>query len=521
MSKEILFGNDAREKLLEGIDLVAKAVTKTLGPKGKNSILSNITAPPTVTNDGVTIARYFNIVKDPWVNTGVQMIKEVAIKQNEPGDGTTTATLLAASMIHDGIKALSAGIDSIVIQDGIRRASLEIIEKLKKIAKPAETKEDLIKVATISVEDDKSGVLIGSVMHEVGKDGAVTVEVHKGVDIEKETAQGMRFDQGYMSQLFITDWLRYEANLGDVNILVTDHVISHNDEILPIVEQVAANKRNMLVIICDDMRGEAMQTTIANTANGKFRFLVIPLPGLDSARSDNGVDIATVCGAKFIHRDLEKLQNVKFEDLGSAEQLISKADSTTISRGAGKKKDIEKWIEILKGGLKSQISDFDRDQLKERIARVSQGVGVVKVGAPSQQELNYKKLKVEDALAATRAAMEEGVVPGGGVALLRLARSKQPDDPGEKILYDAIEMPIRQIAKNANKNDDEIIDQIIENENFDFGWDAKTDKFVDMINSGIIDPLKVVRKAIENAVSVAVTFLGTESLICEVDEEKK
>jgi chaperonin GroEL len=524
MSKEILFSDEARQKLLEGINLVAKAVTKTLGPCGKNSILSRDTAPPLVTNDGVSIASFFNKVADPWINTGIQMIKEVATKQNEPGDGTTTATLLAASLVNEGVKSLSAGADPVIIQEGIKQASLETIEKLKKIAKSITGQEELVQVATIAVEDEESGQLIGEMMQEVGKDGAITVEVYNNIRLEKEMADGMKIEQGFILPYFMTNPFRQEAVFEGMPILVTDHLISTNTELIPIVDKLTQKGIKGLVIICDNMRGEALATALKNTLEKNFFFLVIQLPGLDEKRTDNGEDIAIVCGARFINKNINKLEDIRIEDLGSADKVISKSDNTIIVKGAGKNKDIVSRLKILKEKYKSVISDFERDQIKERIARIVGKIGVIKVGAPTEQELNYKKYKIEDALAATRAAMEEGIVPGGGISLLRIADENLKNkelEIGKKIFYEAITMPIKKIAENAGKNPDTIIDYILRNNNFNYGWDAKTDKYVDMVEAGIIDPLKVVRTEIENAVSMATIFLSTESLICEILEENK
>ncbi|NCN25015.1 chaperonin GroEL, partial [Candidatus Berkelbacteria bacterium] len=454
--KEVIFAGDARTKLLEGVNLVAKAVSATLGPKGRNAVISRDTAPPIITNDGVTIAASFNKVKDPYINTGVQMIKEVATRQNEPGDGTTTATILAAYLVNEGVKHILAGVDPIEIKNGIESASKETIQGLKDSAKPIKTKEELIQVATIAVENSEAGKLIGEMMDEVGKDGAITVETSKDIKLEKDIAPGIKFEQGFMTPYFMTNPYRQEAVYEEIPILVTDHTISINEELAPLADGLLEKGIKGLVIICDDMKNEALTTTVKNTIQGIFNFLVIRLPGLDEQRAKNGEDIATAVGAKFISKEIDKLLEIKLENLGEAERVISKFDSTVIVKGGGTQKDIDNRIKVLKEEQKTAISDYDRDQLKERIARLSGGIGVLRIGAATQQELIYKKHKIEDALAATRAATEEGIVAGGGVALLRLSYP-QTDNIGKKILYDAIREPIKQIASNAGKNAETII----------------------------------------------------------------
>ncbi len=513
--KEVIFSGDARSKLLEGVNMVAKAVSATLGPKGRNCVISRNAAPPVITNDGVTIAASFNTVVDPYVNTGVQMIKEVSTKQNEPGDGTTTATILAAYLVNEGVKQITSGSDPIEIKDGIESASREVIAKLKSQAKQISTEEEMIQIATIAVEDKETGKLIGEMMHQVGKDGAITVETSKDVKLEKDIAQGMKFDQGFLTPYFMTNPYRQEAVYEDMPILVTDHTISINEELAPLADGLLEKGIKGLVIICDNMKAEALTTAVKNTVEGVFNFLVISLPGLDEQRTNAGQDIAVAVGAKFISKDIDKLLEIKLEDLGEAERIISKQDYTVIVKGGGTKQDIDNRVKVLKEEIKSAISDYDRDQLKERIARLSGGIGVLRIGAATEQELMYKKHKIEDALAATRAAIDEGIVVGGGVALLRIAGT----DDG--IIQDAIRQPISHIASNAGKNADTIVDKILAEKNPNFGWDAKTDTFKDLFKAGIVDPVKVTRKAIENAVSMAIMFLTCESLIIELPEEKK
>lgn len=516
--KEVIFGDQARTKLLEGVNIIADAVAATLGPKGRNAILARGAAPPIVTNDGVSIASWFNALEDPYVNCGAQMLKEVANKQNEPGDGTTTATVVARALVNNGVRQIRAGNDPLVIKDGIARASAATLERLSKLAKPVETKEQLVQVATIAVEDVETGKIIGEMMHQVGRDGAVTVEVHKNVTLEKDVTDGVVFDQGFLTPYFITNPFRQEAVMEDVPILVTDFTIDHNEELVPIADALMAKNIKAMVIICDDMRKEALTTAVTNTMKGVFSFLVIRLNGLDEQRTKNGEDLAVAVGARFIHRDVDNLEDVTADDLGSAARVVSRFDNTVIVRGAGDKSAISDRVKVLKAEQKDAISDFDRDQLKERIARLTGGIGVIRIGAATEQEVSYKKHKVEDALAATRAAAEEGIVAGGGVALLRLAQSVGAADIGEKVFYDAIQAPITAIAENAGANPETVIERICSIDSITYGWDARTNEYDEMIDRGIIDPVKVTRKAIENAVSMATMFLSAESLIVDKPE---
>lgn len=520
-------GNEAREKLLEGVNLIADIVGSTLGPKGRNVVLSRNAAAPIITNDGVSIASWFNVVEDPWVNTGVQMIKEVSTKSNIVGDGTTTVTVLAQKLVNEGSKYLAAGIDHIEIVDGIKSASRETLEKLNKIAKPITTKEELIQVATISVEDEETGKLIGEIMHEVGSDGAVTVETSKDVKLEKDIANGMKFDQGFLDDRFMTNPFRQQSIIEEVPILVTNHSFSFDHELVPLIEALVKQENvHGLVIICDIMKGQvlatALKTTMASVMNpgpNSFTFLVIGLPGLDYARMLAGQDIAIACGATFVDKDITPIDQINLEHLGYAKRVIAGREETVIVDGAGSKDKVKERIKELRAELSEAISDEDRDAIKERIARLTGGIGVVRIGAATQQELDYKKLKIEDALAATRAAAEEGVVAGGGVALLRLMR--EPKNIGEKIFFDAIKAPIRKIAENAGMNSDTVIEKILSNKNVNYGWDAKKNEYKDLVKSGIIDPVKVTRKALENATSMAVMYLTSEGLVVDKPEEKK
>ena len=518
MSKSVIFGDEARSKLLQGVELVNKAVSKTLGPKGRNAVLSRDVAPPIITNDGASIAAFFNKIKDPYVNTGVQMIKEVSGKSNEVGDGTTTSTVLAASLVREGIKYIAAGIDPLEIKEGILNASKEVIEGLKKIAKPISTKEEFMEVATISAEDVKMGEIIGEIIHEVGKDGGVTVETTSQPKLEKEITSGIKFDQGFITPYLMTNPYRQEAVFEDVPILITDNKIKFNEDIEPICNELLKKGIKGLVIICDDMQGEALATAVNNTMKNILSFLIIRLPGLDEWRKKNALDISIATGAKFISEDMGlKVRDITFADLGRCKRIISKRDYTIIVEGSGLKEEINKQIKFVKEELKESISDFERDQHKERIARLTGGVGVLRVGASTEQELIYKKHKIEDALSAVRAAEEQGIVSGGGASLLRL--TKTSTEIGEQILYRAITEPIRIIADNAGKNADTIMEKILLQDNQNYGWDAKTNQYGDLIEKGIIDPVKVIIKAIENAVSMACVFLTTETLIVDIKEK--
>ena len=523
-TKEVKTGAAAKAKLLEGVNLVAGPVAATLGPKGRNAILSRDVAPPIITNDGVSIAAWFTKVSDPFVNTGVQMIKEVSSKQNGPGDGTTTATVLAAALVNEGVRHLNSGHDPVELKEGMVRASREALDTLKTIATPVDGDLARLKqVATISVEDEETGALIGELMHQVGKDGAITVETVKDVKLEKDMTDGLKFDSGWLTPYFMTNPFRQESVLEDVPVLVTNHTLSDNAQIVPLADKLAAKGIKGLVIICQHAKGEALNTMVNNHVKGIFAFSVIRLPGLDDLQTFIGQDIATAVGATFIESELTKLQDVEPDDLGSAERVITKQESTVIVKGGGTKDDVAQRIKQLKSEVKEAVSDFDRDQLKERIARLSGGIGVVRIGAATEQELTYKKHKIEDALAATRAAVEEGIVAGGGVTMLRLGQKgirTGETSLGAQVFYQALSRPLSTIVENAGKNAETIIDRIsIEGEPYSKGWDARTGTYVDMLDAGIIDPVKVTRSAIENAVSMASMFLTTESLIVDVPEE--
>lgn len=525
MYKMVKRKEDARKKLLEGVNLVGDVVGSTIGPKGKNVVLSRVAGPPRVTNDGVSIATHFNLVEDPWVNTGVQWIKGVSMKSNIVGDGTTTATVLAQALVNEGVKQINAGQDVNEIVDGLRAGEKEIQGHLDTMAKKIKTKQELIDIATISMEDEEAGKLVGELMHEIGQDGAVTVHTSKDVKLETEISSGMKFEEGWVDDRFMTDPLRQRTVLDNVPILVTNHAVVYNDQLKGIAEGLVAKDVRKLVIICDKMQGQALATAIKNTQDGGFTFLVIGLPGLDLKRTLAGKDIAIACGAQFIDKDITPLQDVSFEtDLGFAERVICDRESTAIIGGEGKKKDIQHRIDQLKEELKVAISDYDRDNLKERIAALAGKIGIIRVGTPTEQELEYKRDKFEDALAACRAAMDLGIVPGGGVALLQASSFKQmfssTRTAADKILIYALRAPMTRIVENAGKNAETIIDKVSSMPK-NYGFDAKVGDFKDMLKSGIIDPVKVTKAALENAVSMAIMFFTSESLIVDKPEEKR
>lgn len=523
MYQEVENGSSTLKKILTGINLVARSVGSTIGPKGRNVVISRNNDIPLITNDGVTIARRVNQVKDPWVNTGVQMIKQVSEKSDVVGDGTTTSTVLAANMASEALKHITVGISPMDLKAQIQVAYDKTMKELEKLAIPVTTKEQLIQVATVSVEDEEMGKIIGELMYDVGADGAITVETSRDTKLEKVKTDGISFGQGFHNYYYLQTVLersRWEIDMKDVGIIVTNHTIEDQDQIMAITEKLLQRGVKELVIVCDDMKDEALQLTVENTQKRIFKYVVVRLPGLDEQRMQNGIDIAVACGAKFIDKDIDDLESAEVEDLGSAKRVIVKAYETVIVNGAGKKKDVNARVQELKKEREISVYPEDRDRLKERIARLSGGIGVIKVGTPTPSELEYKQHKLEDGLAATRAASEEGVVPGGGIALFNLY--KEGKTPGEKIFYEALLSPIKQIAKNAGANPDTIIEKLREQPK-SVGWNAKTGEYVDMIENGITDPVKVTKAALQNSTSMAIMFLGIGSHIVNVEDidEKK
>ncbi|PIR54939.1 chaperonin GroEL [Candidatus Peregrinibacteria bacterium CG10_big_fil_rev_8_21_14_0_10_36_19] len=529
MAKQIKFGDDARQKLLSGISQLANTVKVTLGPKGRNVVLAKSYGSPLITNDGVTIARDIDL-PDPFENMGVQMMKEVAGKTNDvAGDGTTTATVLAEAMVKEGLRQLKDGANPVRMKSGILKAVAAIESYLSEIAiNVGDSKEMISQIATISAQDEEVGSLIADVMEMVGNDGVISVEESQAMGLEKQVVEGMQFDNGYVSAYFVTDPQRMEAAYDDVRVLITDQKISSVQELLPILERVAQTGRKELVIIAEDVDGEALATLVLNKLRGVFNILAIKAPGFGDRRKDMLRDIAILTGGTLVTPDMGmKLENVELSDLGEARRIVATKDSTTIVDGKGDKSAIDARVAELKVLIGNATSDFDRDKLAERLAKLAGGVGVIKVGAATEVELKEKKLRIEDALNATRAAVEEGIVPGGGLALFRAAKVLEnltSSDPDENIGIDIVKRvlsaPVSQIATNAKGTEKHKVVSELEGKEEGVGYDASNDTYVDMVAAGIIDPKKVVRSAIQNAASVAATFLTMESAVCDIPEEK-
>ena len=526
-AKLIKYSEDARKSLLKGVEKLAKAVIVTLGPRGRNVVLDKGFGAPEITNDGVTIAKEIEF-EEKFENMGAEIVKEVASKTNDTaGDGTTTATLLAWALTKEGFKNVAAGANPLELKSGIEKGKKAVVEELKRIAKKIRTKEELAQVATISAEDEEMGKLIAEVFDEVGKDGVVTVEESKTVGLEKELVEGMEFDQGYISPYMITNPDRMEAVIEDPYILITDKKISSLQEILPLLERMSSQGLKDLVIIAEEVEGEALATLILNKLKGTFRSLAVKAPGYGERRKEMLKDIAILTGGEVISEEVGlKLENVQINQLGRARKVIATKDKTTIIEGKGKKKDIQARIEQIKKEIEMTESEFDKEKLQERLAKLSGGVAVIKVGAPTEIEQKQRQQKIEDAVAATRAALEEGIVPGGGVALLRCQKAlesvevKGDEKIGLQILEKVLEAPVRQIAKNAGV-DDGVVVQKVKEKGGNFGFNAKDLKYEDLMKAGIIDPAKVTRCALENAVSAAGMLLTTEAAVAEKPEKKE
>ena len=530
MAKQILFQEIARKKLKNGVDKLADTVKVTLGPKGRHVVLDKGFGTPEICDDGVTIAKEIEL-EDKVENLGAEIIKEVAEKTNDvAGDGTTTAVVLAQAIIAEGLKNVEAGANPLALQRGIEKGVEKIVEVLKKTSKKITTKEEMAQVATISAEDEKLGNLIAETMQEVGKDGVITIEESKTFGIQKEIVKGLQFDRGYVSPYMITNAERMEAVYENPRILITDKKISSIQEILPILEKLAQAGKKELVIIADDVEGEALATLVINKLRGVFNTLAIKAPGFGDRRKEMLEDIATVVGTTVISEEIgKKLENITNDELGEAKKVISTKDNTIVIGGWGQEnrpQNIEDRISHIKAELKTTESDFDKEKLKERLAKLAGGVAVIKVGAATEVEQKAKQHKTEDALNATRAAVEEGIVPGGGVALLRaisvLDELKLEGDEltGVNILRKALESPIRQISQNAGIDGAVVVQKVKEGKD-GFGFNAETMKYEDLMSTGIVDPTKVVRSALENAASSAAMFLTTEAVVAEKTEEKK
>ncbi len=527
MAKQILYKEEARKKLKEGADKLANAVKVTLGPKGRNVVLDKGFGSPTITNDGVSIAKEIEL-EDKTENLGAEIVKEVAEKTNDiAGDGTTTAVVLAQSIIAEGLKNVEAGANPLALRRGIEKGVERIVEALKKNSKKITNKEEIAQVATISAEDKEIGNLIAEVMQEVGKDGVITVEESKAFGIQKEIVKGLQFDRGYVSAYMITDTERMEAVFEDPYILITDKKISSIQEILPVLEKVAQSGKKELVIIADDVDGEALATLVVNKLRGIFNTLAVKSPGFGDRRKEMLQDIAVVTAAEVISEEVGlKLENIELKQLGQARRVVSAKENTTIVDGKGEKEKIDARIKQIKKELESTESDFDKEKIQERLAKLVGGVAVIKVGAVTEIEQKSKQHKTEDALNATRAAVEEGIVPGGGVALIRTISSldelKLEGDEltGLNILRRALESPIRQIAQNAGIDGAVVVQKVREGQE-GFGFNAQTMEYQDLMKTGIVDPAKVVRSALQNAASAASMLLTTEVVVVEKPEEKK
>jgi chaperonin GroEL len=526
MAKQISYDEDARRALKRGIDSLAQAVKITLGPKGRNVVLDKKWGPPTITNDGVTIAKEIDL-EEPYENIGAQLIKEVATKTNDiAGDGTTTAVVLAQSMLHEGMKNVAAGANPMALKRGIERAVDVAVKEIKKISTPVTGKEQISQVAAISAADKEIGDLIADVMEKVGKDGVITVEESKGIKFETEYVEGMQFDRGYVSAYFITNADRMETVLEDPYILITDKKISAVSDILPVLEKLLQVSKT-LVIIAEDVDGEALATLVVNKLRGTINCLAVKAPGFGDRRKAMLEDIAILTGGTVISEEIgRKLDSATIEDLGRARKITADKDNTTIIEGKGTDDTIQGRIKQIKAQIDETTSDFDREKLQERLARLAGGVAVIKVGAATEVELKEKKHRVEDALSATRAAVEEGIVPGGGTALVSaipaLERMKATGDEatGVRIVKHALEEPLRQIATNAGKEGSVAVDYVKKSKKT-IGYDAERDEYGDMVERGIIDPAKVTRAGLENAASIAAMVLTTEALITDIPEKEK
>ncbi|MFC1963918.1 chaperonin GroEL [Chloroflexota bacterium] len=526
MAKQIIFGEEARRALKRGIDTLADAVKVTLGPKGHTVALDKKWGSPSVIDDGVTIAKEIEL-EDPFENMGVQLVKEAASKTNDAcGDGTTTSTILAHAIINGGFKNLAAGADALALRRGIQKATEAIIKELKKNSTEVKDKEQIAQVGTITAKDKEIGTLIAEVMEKVGKDGVITVEESKGTQYETEYVEGMQVDRGYISPYFITNADRMEAAIEDPYILITDKKISAVADMLPALEKILQVSKNLL-IVAEDVEGEALATLVVNKLRGTLNILAVKAPGFGDRRKAMLEDMAILTGAKVISEEVgRKLDSVTVEDLGRARRVTSDKDNTTIVEGKGSEEAITARIKQIKAQIEETTSDFDREKLQERQAKLAGGVAVVKVGAATEVELKERKHRVEDALSATRAAVEEGILPGGGVGLLTAIKALDKlkldgdENTGVDIIRKAVEEPIRWIAMNAGKDGSVVIDTV-KKSTLGVGYDAEVDEYGDMMKKGIIDPTKVVRSALENAASIAVMVLVTESLVADIPEKEK
>jgi len=526
-AKIVKFSEDARAKMLRGVSMLADAVTVTLGPKGRNVVIEKSWGAPTVTKDGVTVAKEIQL-EDKFENMGAQMVKEVASKTSDvAGDGTTTATVLARAIYTEGAKMVAAGHDPMNLKRGVDRAVGVIVDELKKLSKPTKGKDDIAQVGTVSANGDRTvGEMIAEAMDKVGKEGVITVEEAKGLETQLEVVEGMQFDRGYLSPYFVTDPDRMEVVLEDAHVLIHEKKISSMKDLVPVLEQVARAGRPLL-ILAEEVEGEALATLVVNKIRGTLQVASVKAPGFGDRRKAMLEDIAILTGGKLIAEELGlKLENVTVKDLGRVKRVVIDKDNTTLIDGAGKRADIEARIKQIRAQIEETTSDYDREKLQERLAKLVGGVAVIRVGAATEIEMKEKKARVEDAMHATRAAVEEGIVPGGGVALLRARTAldglKVSDEErfGVNIVKRAVEDPLRWISKNAGAEGSVVLEKVVEGKG-SFGYNAAAEKFEDLMKAGIIDPTKVVRIALQNAASVAGLLLTTEAMIAEKPKEEK
>jgi len=527
MAKQILFDEKARRLLKRGVDKLADTVKVTLGPKGRNVVLDKGFGAPHITNDGVTIAKEIEL-ENKFENIGAEFVKEVASKTGDSaGDGTTTATILAQAIISEGLKNVAAGANPLEIKKGIEKGGEAIVAALKKMSKPIKSRAEIAQVATISAEDAEVGNLLADIMNDLGKDSVITVEESPTFGVTKEVVEGMQFDKGFISAYMITNVERMQAAYEDPHILITDKKISSLQDILPVLEKLAKGGMKNLVIIADDIEGDALATLVVNKLRGTFNTLAIKAPGFGDRRKEMLQDIAIVTGGQLISEELGlKLENTDLKSLGRARKIIATKDNTTIIEGKGKKSDIEARIAQLRKQIEQTESSFDKEKLQERLAKLAGGVAVIKVGAATEVEMKAKKDKIDDALNATKAAVEEGIVPGGGVALIRALKSldeiKAAGDQmtGVIILRRALEEPLRQLAKNAGEDGAVVVSEVRKHET-NYGFNAATNQYEDLVKAGIIDPTKVVRLALQNAISGAAMLLTTEAVVTDLPEKKE
>jgi len=526
MAKQLVFDEEARRSLKDGVDALADALRVTLGPRGRRVILDKKFGPPAVVDDGVSIAKEIEL-KDPFENMGAQLAKEVATKTNDVcGDGTTTATVLAQAIVREGLKNVAAGANPMALKRGLEKGVHGVVDALRELAQPVAGKEEISQVASISANDPDIGQTIAEVMEKVGKDGVITVEESKGLHMETEFVEGMQIDRGYVSPYFVTNTERMEADLDDPYLLITDKKLSAIADILPVLERVLQVTKN-LVIICDDCDGEALATLVVNKLRGTFNALVVKAPGFGDRRKAMLEDISILTGGSFITEEMgRKLENAQVADLGRARRVVASKEDTTIIEGHGSDEAIQARIKQIKAQIDETSSDFDREKLQERLAKLAGGVAILKVGAATEVELKEKKLRVEDALSSTRAAVEEGVVPGGGVALLRTlpaldrlqAKLEGDEKTGVAILKRALEEPLRLIAENAGQEGSVVANAVLKAKDKNYGYDAAAEEYGDMMKRGIVDPVKVTRCALENAASIAGMVLTTEALVTDIPE---